>query len=277
MSRMSEKQAQMEAVYTHMWASHEGGSFAPLDESLYPRPHSLLYEVAAASGVNASSLVLDVGSGRGNHSCALAQRFGCAVIGLDVAQFHIEQGRTRAAQEGVSDRVSFVQGDIEALPFEDERFDFLWSRDMLMHVPDLPQALAECARVLKSAGYMLVYTTVATGRMEPKEAAWLSASFGLVPESMDEQAVEAAFQAAGFQIRSKEQLGSELMEWVEEHEGRTSRELMRLARMLRKQEHFQRLLGSGRYEVALANYHWALYILLGKLSPTLYVLRKTMS
>ena len=89
---MSEKQAQMEAVYTHMWASHEGGPFAPLDESLHPRPHSMLYEVAAACGVDASSLVLDVGSGRGNHSCALAQRFGCAVVGLDVAQFHIEQG-----------------------------------------------------------------------------------------------------------------------------------------------------------------------------------------
>ncbi len=137
---MFEKKAQMEAVYTHMWASHEGGPFAPLDESLHPRPHSLLYEIAAACGVSASSLVLDAGSGRGNHSCGLAQRFGCAVVGLDMAQFHIEQGRARAVQEGVSDRVSFVQGDIEALPFEDERFDFLWSRDMLMHVSALPQA-----------------------------------------------------------------------------------------------------------------------------------------
>jgi len=227
---MSEKQAQMEAVYTHMWASHEGGPFAPLDESLHPRPHSILYEVAATCGVSASSLVLDVGSGRGNHSCALAQRF-----------------------------------------------DFLWSRDMLMHVPALPQALAECARVLKPAGSMLVYTTVATERMEPKEAAWLYASFGLVPESMDESAVEAAFRAAGFQMHSKEPLGSELMEWVEEHEGRASRELMRLARMLRKREYYQELLGASRYEVALANYHWALYILLGKLSPTLYILHKNPS
>jgi len=274
---MHEKKAQMEAVYTHMWASHEGGPFAPLDESLHPRPHMMLYAVAAACGVSASSLVLDVGSGRGNHSCALAQRFGCTVVGLDVAQFHVEQGRARAVQEGVSDRVSFVQGDIAALPFEDERFDFLWSRDMLMHVTALPAALAECARVLKSAGYMLLYTTVATGRMEPKEAAWLYASFGLVPESMDQGAVEAAFQAAGFQMHSKEQLGSELMEWVEEHEGRASRELMRLARMLRKPEYYQELLGASRYEVALANYHWALYILLGKLSPTLYVLQKTAS
>ena len=274
---MSEKQAQMEAVYAHMWASHEGGPFAPLDESLHPRPHSILYEVAATCGVSASSLVLDVGSGRGNHSCALAQRFGCAVVGLDVTQFHVEQGQARAVQEGVSDQVSFVQGDIAALPFEDERFDFLWSRDMLMHVPALPQALAECARVLKPAGSMLVYTTVATERMEPKEAAWLYASFGLLPESMDESAVEAAFRAAGFQMHSKEPLGSELMEWVEEHEGRASRELMRLARMLRKPAYYQELLGASRYEVALANYHWALYILLGKLSPTLYILHKNPS
>jgi len=276
-TRMPERKAQMEAIYTHMWASHEGGSFAPLDVSLCPRPHSMLHEVAAACGVGASSLVLDVGSGRGNHSCALAQRFGCTVVGLEVAQFHIEQGRARAVQEGVSDQVSFVQGDIEALPFEDERFDFLWSRDMLMHVPTLPAALTECVRVLKPGGVMLVYTTVATGRMEPKEAAWLSASFGLVPESMYEPVVEAAFQAAGFQMHSKEPLGSELMEWVEEYEGRASRELMRLARMLRKPEYYQELLGASRYEVALANYHWALYILLGKLSPTLYVLRKNAS
>jgi hypothetical protein len=124
---------------------------------------------------------------------------------------------------------------------------------------------------------MLVYTTVATERMEPKEAAWLYASLGLVPESMDEAVVEAAFQAAELQVHSREQLGSELMEWVEEHEGRASRELMRLARMLRKREYYQELLGASRYKVALANYHWALYILLGKLSPTLYVLRKNAS
>jgi ubiquinone/menaquinone biosynthesis C-methylase UbiE len=275
---MHEKKAQMEAVYTHMWASHEGGPFAPLDESLHPRPHAMLYEVIAATcGVNASSLVLDVGSGRGNHTCVLAQRFGCSVIGLDLAHIHVEQGQARAAHEGVSDRVSFVQGNIEALPFADAMFDFLWSRDMLMHVPTLSQALVECARVLKPTGAMLVYTTVATERMEPKEAARLYTSLGLVPQSMDETSVEAAFQRAGFQMHSKEQLGSELMEWVEEHEGRASRELMRLARMLRKQEYYEEVLGARRYEVALANYHWAIYILLGKLSPTLYVLRKTAS
>ncbi|GAC1627422.1 MAG: hypothetical protein NVS4B11_24710 [Ktedonobacteraceae bacterium] len=99
----------------------------------------------------------------------------------------------------------------------------------------------------------------------------------LVAQSMDEASIEAAFQAASFQVHAKEQLGSGLMEWVEEHEGRASRELMRLARMLRKKEYYQEFLGTTRYEVALGNYHWAIYILLGKLSPTLYVLQKTVS
>ncbi len=63
---MHGRKALMEDVYTHMWASHEGGTFAPLDESLHPRPHGMLYEVVAACGVSASSLVLDVGSGGGN-------------------------------------------------------------------------------------------------------------------------------------------------------------------------------------------------------------------
>lgn len=44
---------------------------------------------------------------------------------------------------------------------------------------------------------MLVYTTLATGRMESKEAAWLYASFGLAAESMDGSVIEAALQAAG--------------------------------------------------------------------------------
>ncbi len=63
-------------------------------------------------------------------------------------------------------------------------------------------------------------------------------------------------------MHSKEQLGSNLM---------------RLARMLCKQVRYEKVPGIMRYEVALANYRWTIYMLLGKLSPTLYVLRKIAS
>jgi hypothetical protein len=65
------------------------------------------------------------------------------------------------------------------------------------------------------------------------------------------------------------------MEHVEEHEGRASRELLRIARMMRARERWMTVLGKARYEVALANYYWSIYLLLGKLCPTLYLLSKT--
>jgi len=58
--------------------------------------------------------------------------------------------------------VSFVQGDIEALPFEDERFDFLWSRDM--RCTSLPPTGSRGVRTRPTGGRHAVYTTVATGR-----------------------------------------------------------------------------------------------------------------
>ena len=47
--------------------------------------------------------------------------------------------------------------------------------------------------MLKPTGAMLVYTTIATERMEPKEAAWLYEALGPEPQSMGEVSVEAAF------------------------------------------------------------------------------------
>ncbi len=71
---------------------------------------------------------------------------------------------------------------------------------------------------------------------------------------MDEASVEAAFQAAGFQMHSKEQLGNDLMH---------------LARMRRKQERYEKVPGIMRYEVTLANYRWTIYMLLRETQPHL--------
>ncbi|GAC1554060.1 MAG: hypothetical protein NVS4B8_16840 [Herpetosiphon sp.] len=264
----------METIYSQLWSTHDGDLYTQLDESLRPRPHTMLYDRIATLGLTSASTVLDVGSGRGNHSCELARRFGCTVVGVDLAQMHVEQGRARAAREGVASQVRFQQGTIEALPFEDATLDVIWSRDMLLHVPNLVQSLKECARVLKPTGAMLVYTTFATDLMEDREAARLYEPLGIVPESMHAAVVEEAFITTDFQIDSCEVIGSELMENVEEHEGRVSRELMRAARMTRAREHWITALGKANYEVALANYHWGIYLLLGKLSPTLYLLSR---
>lgn len=66
--------------------------------------------------------ILDVGTGRGRHALVLARR-GYRVTGLDLSDRAIATARARAATEGLAaDRVTFVEGDMRALPFR-ARFD----------------------------------------------------------------------------------------------------------------------------------------------------------
>jgi cyclopropane fatty-acyl-phospholipid synthase-like methyltransferase len=75
--------AELEVLYSHLWAAH-GDEFSVLDQSLGPRSWTFLFDVAASAGLGPSSVVADVGCGRGNHCFELAKRFDCRVIGIDV-------------------------------------------------------------------------------------------------------------------------------------------------------------------------------------------------
>src|SRR5207245_3272052 len=123
----------------------------------------------------------------------------------------------------------FVQGVIESLPLEDESVDWIWARDMLVHV-DLEPAFAECVRVLKPGGRMVAYVTLATDELEPRERAWLCDAIAIV--NLDAERVEAA--ASALQLEQKIELGSEWRErMIEDGEWDTNLALLRIARMRR--------------------------------------------
>jgi hypothetical protein len=69
-------------------------------------------------------------------------------------------------------------------------------------------------------------------------------------------------------------IGSEWLEYAEEEEGRYSKELLRIARMRRLREKIVTAFGQEAYDVMLAVHLWRMYLLLGKLSSTIYALRK---
>jgi ubiquinone/menaquinone biosynthesis C-methylase UbiE len=108
-----------------------------------------VFELAASLGVYPDALVVDVGCGRGTRCVELTDRFGCRSIGVDVVFPPLRY----------NDRVQLIQGSIEQLPIRDESVDFVWCRDMLVHVSDQTRALTECARILGPNGKMLLYTT----------------------------------------------------------------------------------------------------------------------
>lgn len=273
---LSDDRERLETIYKYMWSARSAELLAWLDQNLSPRSSSMLYDVVGEFGINARSRVLDAGCGLGTYSCGLAARYDCAVVGLDLAEINLKLARARTRKEELSDLVTYQQGDIQEMPFDDAMFDLVWCRDMLVHVQRLGRAFAECARVLKPNGAMIVHTTFATDLLEPKEAAWLYDTLDIVSENMSPVCFEEAFNTAGLQIRSREEIGSEWLEYAEEQQGRYSKELLHIALMKRARASLIAEFGQLAYDVILAVHRWHVYLLLGKLSSTVYTLRKVM-
>lgn len=249
---------------------------ALIDQSLDPRGPEMLFDRMAELGLSNADQVLDAGCRDARHSIVLAQRFGCSVLGIDPVSYNIARAKQAIAEHDLAQRVRVEEGRIEAIPAPDAHFAFIWCRDVLTHVPDLRAAFAECARVLKPGGRMLVYQTFATELLEPREAARLYPDLAVVSANMSPDYVEQAAQDVGLRITDRDIIGSEWRErWEEDGVSTTSRQLLRIARMRRNREQLVTALGQQVYANELANCHWGVYQMLGKLCPRVYVLAKS--
>ena len=104
--------------------------------------------------VPADGVILDVASGTAGVALQLAARSRARVVGVDLTEQMLRQGRRRVAAAGKPDRIRLVAGRAERLPFPDACFDALTFTYLLRYVRDPQATLAELARVLKPGGTM---------------------------------------------------------------------------------------------------------------------------
>ncbi len=95
------------------------------------------------------SRLLDVGCGAGQLAL-IAARDGVQATGCDIASNWLERARERAAMEGLA--AQFDEGDAEALPYADCRFDTVASLIGAMFAPRPELVAAELVRVAKPGG-----------------------------------------------------------------------------------------------------------------------------
>lgn len=125
-----------------MWAS---GDFAVIGTTLQLVGELLCESMDLYSGQR----VLDVACGNGHAALAAARRY-CQVTGLDYVPALLERARERASADRL--QATFVEGDAEALPFEDGAFDAVVSTYGVMFAPDQARAARELTRVCRSGG-----------------------------------------------------------------------------------------------------------------------------
>ena len=135
-------------------------------------PHPEAMEHTNAIMANAVSLtpdmrVLDLGCGYGSTARYLAANFGCAVTGANISEKELELARSRAAEAGLDDRLSFEYGDFHHLAYADESYDVVWSQEAFLHAVDKNAVLSECRRVVRPGG-SLVFTDILVRRSTPE-------------------------------------------------------------------------------------------------------------
>lgn len=97
--------------------------------------------------------VLDVGCGLGAVDTLLVEHHGArSVVGIDIDPALVEAMRARIARAGLEKHIEARLVDGGALPFGDESFDVVFSKDSLVQIPDKRALFAEILRVLRPGG-----------------------------------------------------------------------------------------------------------------------------
>jgi ubiquinone/menaquinone biosynthesis C-methylase UbiE len=106
-----------------------------------------------------NATVLDAGCGPGRDAHLLSEQ-GLTVTGMDLSKGLLGVARRKFPN------VTFVEGNLLNLPFDDASFDGVWSNTSLLHletVEDVKRALSEMYRVLKKPGALHVVVKAQTG------------------------------------------------------------------------------------------------------------------
>jgi demethylmenaquinone methyltransferase/2-methoxy-6-polyprenyl-1,4-benzoquinol methylase len=95
--------------------------------------------------------VLEIGGGSGEHLPFIEYIPTDSYISLDLRPI-ITEDHLRNLSEELKSKLRFVEGDAQALPFEDESFDRVFTTCLLHHVDDVLAVLLEARRVTSKGG-----------------------------------------------------------------------------------------------------------------------------
>jgi len=99
--------------------------------------------------------VLDLGSGTGRFTPALADTFGGPVYGVEPSAGM----RQVALENSTHPAVTYLEGSADAIPLPDTSVDLVLLYMVWHHVPDHAAAAAEVRRVLRPGGRVLIRST----------------------------------------------------------------------------------------------------------------------
>ncbi len=156
-------------------------------------------------------VVLEVGVGTGYALREIASSVGenGKACGIDITPQMLEITRKRLKKAGLMERVELYEGDARSMPYEDSKFDAVYTASTLelFDTPDIPTVLNEVKRVLKPTGRLGVASLTKKG----KEGSLFIRFYEWLHQKIPKYAncrpiyVEKSVEDAGYQIIKSEE------------------------------------------------------------------------
>lgn len=133
-----------------------------------------LFEDIDASG----KTILDIGSGLGGPAFHLANRHNSKkIIGIELQEELVRRATETARSRGLDQVIEFKRVQPGPLPFNDETFDIVFSKDSIIHVPDKAAMVEEIKRVLVPGGRVVIGDWFSGhDAFSPEANAWVEAT-----------------------------------------------------------------------------------------------------
>ena len=104
--------------------------------------------------------ILDIATGTGDLAIKFAKNCNASrIIGLDISEGMLSVARNKIIDTAFSDKIEFIKGDSEALPFKDNTFDAITVSFGIRNFEHLEKGLSEILRVLKPMGLFIILET----------------------------------------------------------------------------------------------------------------------
>jgi phosphoethanolamine N-methyltransferase len=144
--------------------------------------------------------VLDVGFGTAGPAMVRAGQCGAAsVIGIDVEEPLLRRALALIETAGLSEKVALRIVEPGPLPFDDESFDVVFSKDSIIHIPDKHGFFKEVLRVMRPGGFFAASDWLrGTGAQAGQALKEMLASGHLHFEMATSDEMKEALMLAGF-------------------------------------------------------------------------------
>lgn len=117
------------------------------------RENEMLAEIAK---IKPQDHVLDAGCGVGGSSVYLAKEIGCRVTGITVVPKQVIKATKYAQNQGVDDKVVFLERNYLDTKLPSESFDVIWSIESVCYAEPKSKYLEEAYRLMKKGARLIM-------------------------------------------------------------------------------------------------------------------------